>query len=61
MLSDFSVKFDFSADNNCISKVYAINTRNNKFLVTYNDYFIWISISKCKLYDPILEDDYDDY
>ena len=61
MLSDFSVKFDFSADNNCISKVYAINTLNNKFLVTYNDYFIWISISKCKLYDPILEDDYDNY
>lgn len=61
MLSDFSVKFDFSADNNCISKVYAINTLNNKFLVTYNDYFIWISISKCKLYDPILEDNYDDY
>lgn len=61
MLSDFSVKFDFSADNNYISKVYAINTLNNKFLVTYNDYFIWISISKCKLYDPILEDDYDDY
>ena len=61
MFSDFSVKFDFSADNNCISKVYAINTLNNKFLVTYNDYFIWISISKCKLYDPFLEDDYDDY
>lgn len=61
MLSDFSVKFKFGADNNCISKVYAINTLNNKFLVTYNDYFIWIGISKCKLYDPILEDDYDDY
>lgn len=61
MLSDFSVKFDFSADNNCISKVYAINTLNNKFLVTYNDYFIWISISKCKLYDPVLDDDYDEY
>ena len=61
MLSDFSVKFDFSADNNCVSKVYAINKLNNKFLVTYNDSFIWISISKCKLYDPFLEDDYDDY
>lgn len=61
MLSDFSVKFDFSADNNCISKVYAINTLNNKFLVAYNDYFIWIAISKCKLYDPVLDDDYDDY
>lgn len=61
MLSDFSVKFDFSTDNICISKVYAINMLNNEFLVTYDDYFIWISISKCKLYDPILDDDYDDY
>ena len=61
MLSDFYVKFDFSADNNCISKVYAINTLNNKFLVTYNECFIWIAISKCKLYDPVLDDDYDDY
>ena len=71
MLSDFSVKFDFSTVNNCISNlartqvgntiVYAINTLNNEFLVTYNDSFIWISIQKCKLYDPILEDDYDDY
>ena len=61
MLSDFYVKFDFSTVNNCISKVYAINTLNNKFLVAYNDYFIWIAISKCKLYDPVLDDDYDDY
>ena len=61
MLSDFSVKFDFSVDNNCISKVYAINALNNKFLVTYNECFIWIAISKCKLYDPVLDDDYDDY
>ena len=61
MLSDFSVKFDFSAVNNCISKVYAINTLNNEFLVTYNECFIWIAISKCKLYDPVLDDDYDDY
>ena len=61
MLSDFSVKFDFSADNSYISKVYAINTLNNEFLVTYNDSFIWIAISKCKLYDPVLDDDYDDY
>ena len=61
MLSDFYVNFKFSADNNCISKVYAINTLNNKFLVTYNECFIWIAISKCKLYDPVLDDDYDDY
>ena len=61
MLSDFSVKFKFGADNDYVSKVYAINALNNKFLVTYNDCFIWIAISKCKLYDPVLDDDYDDY
>ena len=61
MLSDFYVNFKFGADNDCVSKVYAINALNNKFLVTYNECFIWIAISKCKLYDPILDDDYDDY
>ena len=61
MLSDFSVKFSFGADDICISKVYAINALNNKFLVTYNECFTWIAISKCKLYDPVLDDDYDDY
>lgn len=61
MLSDFYVKFKFGADNACVSKVYAINALNNKFLVTYNECFIWIAISKCKLYDPVLDDDYDDY
>ena len=61
MLSDFSVKFSFGADDTCISKVYAINALNNKFLVTYNECLIWIAISKCKLYDPVLDDDYDDY
>ena len=61
MLSDFYVKFDFGADNDYISKVYAISALNNKFLVTYNECFIWIAISKCKLYDPVLDDDYDDY
>ena len=61
MLSDFYVKFKFGADNDCVYKVYAINALNNKFLVTYNECFIWIAISKCKLYDPVLDDDYDDY
>ena len=61
MFSDFCVKFKFGADNDCASKVYAINALNNKFLVTYNECFIWIAISKCKLYDPVLDDDYDDY
>ena len=60
MLSDFYVEFKFGVDT-CTSKVYAINVLKNKFLVTYNEYFIWIGISECKLYDPILEDDYDDY
>ena len=61
MLSDFYVNFKFGADNDCVSKVCAINALNNKFLVTYNECFIWIAISKCKLYDPVLDDDYDDY
>ena len=54
MLSDFYVKFKFGVDT-CTSKVYAINTLKNKFLVTYIEYFIWIDISECKLcsYDPI--------
>lgn len=60
MLNDFSVKFKYAAYT-CISRVYAVDTVKSKFLVTYNEYFIWIDISKCKLYDPILEDDYDDY
>ena len=60
MLSDFYVKFKFGVDT-YTSKVYAINALKNKFLVTYNEYFTWIDISECKLYDPILEDDCYDY
>ena len=50
MLSDFCVEFKFGVDT-CVSKVYAINALKNKFLVTYNEYFIWIDISECKLCD----------
>ena len=50
MLSDFYVKFKYGVDT-CVSKVYAINALKNKFLVTYNEYFIWIDISECKLCD----------
>lgn len=57
MFSDFCVKFKY-AKYTCISRVYAVDTVKSKFLVTYNEYFIWIDISECKLYDPILEDDY---
>ena len=60
MLSDFRVEFKFGVDT-CVSKVYAINALKNKFLVTYNEYFIWIDISECKLYDPSFEGDYDYY
>ena len=61
MLSDFRVEFKFGVDT-CISKVYAISALKNEFLVTYDDEnFTWIYISKCKLYDPVFEDDYDDY
>ena len=61
MLSDFYVEFKFGIDT-CVSKVYAINALKNKFLITYDDEnFTWVDISKCKPYDPILEDDYDDY
>ena len=61
MLSDFYVKFKF-ATYTFISRVYAIDTVNNKFLVTYDEgQFRWIDISKCELYDPVLDDDYDDY
>ena len=61
MLSDFCVKFKFAAYT-FISRVYAVDAVNNKFLVTYDEgHFRWIDISECKLYDPILEDGYDDY
>ena len=61
MLSDFYVEFKFGVDT-CTSKVYAINALKNKFLVTCDEgHFRWIDISKCELYDPILEDGYDDY
>ena len=60
MLSDFRVEFKFGVDT-CVSKVYAINALKNKFLVTYNEYFIWIDISECKLYDPSFEVDYEYY
>ena len=61
MPSDFYVKFKFAAYT-CISRVYAVDTVKSKFLVTYDDeIFTWIDISECKLYDPILEDDYDNY
>ena len=61
MLSDFCVEFKFGVDT-CVSKVYAINALKSKFLVTYDDEnFTWINISECKLFDPTLEDDYDDY
>lgn len=61
MLSDFYVKFKFAAYT-FISRVYAIDTVNNKFLVTYVEgQFTWVDISECKLYDPIFEDGYDDY
>ena len=58
MLSDFCVKFKYAAYT-CISRVYAVDTVKSRFLVTYDDEnFTWINISECKLYDPILEDDY---
>lgn len=58
MFSEFYVKFKFGAYT-CISRVYAVDTVKSKFLVTYDDEnFTWIDISECKLYDPILEDDY---
>ena len=61
MFSDFCVKFEYAAYT-CISRVYAVDTIKSKFLVTYDDEnFTWIDISKCKLYDPVFEDDYDDY
>ena len=57
MLSDFYVKFKFTTYT-FTSRVYAIDTVNSKFLVTYDEgLFTWIDISECKLYDPILEDD----
>ena len=56
MFSDFCVKFEYAAYT-CISRVYAVDTVKSKFLVTYNEYFIWVDVSECKLYDPILEDD----
>ena len=59
MFSDFCVKFEYAACT-CISRVYAVDIVKSKFLVTYDDEnFTWIDISKCKPYDPILEDDYD--
>ena len=61
MLSDFCVKFEYAAYT-CISRVYAVDTIKSKFLVPYDDEnFTWIDISECKPYDPIFEDDYDDY
>ena len=61
MLSDFCVKFEY-VGYTCISRVYAVDTIKSKFLVTYDDEnFTWIDISECKPYDPIFEDDYDDY
>ena len=61
MLSDFCVKFEY-AGYTYISRVYAVDTIKSKFLVTYDDEnFTWIDISECKLYDPVFEDDYDDY
>lgn len=61
MFSGFCVKFEYAAYA-CISRVYAVDTVKSKFLVTYDDEnFTWIDISECKLYDPILEDDYYDY
>lgn len=61
MLSDFYVKFKVNTYT-FISRVYAVDTVNNKFLVTHGEeQFRWIDISECKLYDPIVEDGYDDY
>ena len=61
MLSDFCVKFEY-VGYTYISRVYAVDTIKSKFLVTYDDEnFTWIDISECEPYDPIFEDDYDDY